>query len=440
MSTYWLEHAVVEGRIAHGVRVAHTDGTITSVTTSVSLSSSDTALGGLTLPGFANAHSHAFHRALRGRTHGAGGDFWSWRETMYRVAARLDLQLYERLATAAFAEMVLAGYTVVGEFHYVHHQPDGQPYAQANGMAYALERAAQRAGIRLTLLDVIYQRGGLDHAGRSMPLSAQQRRFSDGGLTRWAARHERLVETPMMRVGAAVHSVRAVDVRELKVVMGFLRGGAPLHAHVSEQPAENDQSRAAYGASPVTVLADAGLLGAEFTAVHATHLDDADIRTLARTGSTVCFCPTTERDLADGIGRARDLADAGVRLVIGSDQHTVVDPFDELRALEGHERLASLQRGRFTPADLLSIGTSNGYASLGWAGGRIEVGAVCDLVSISERSPRTAGSARDGLWLAAGSADVTHTVIAGRHVVRDGVHELGDVGDLLAGSVEDVFA
>jgi cytosine/adenosine deaminase-related metal-dependent hydrolase len=237
-----------------------------------------------------------------------------------------------------------------------------------------------------------------------------------------------------VRRGAALHSVRAVDPDDIAQVAAAT-GAEPLHAHVSEQPAENAQSRAAFGRSPVAVFRDAGALGPRFTAVHATHLADQDIADLR--GSTACFCPTTERDLADGIGPARALADAGVALAIGSDQHVVVDPFDELRALEGHERLLSGRRGAFAPAQLLRIGTEQGYHSLGWRGG-LAVGSVCDLVSVRTDSPRTAGAALDQLWLAASAADVTDVIVAGRHVVDAGRHPLGDVGAQLNDAIGTV--
>jgi cytosine/adenosine deaminase-related metal-dependent hydrolase len=184
------------------------------------------------------------------------------------------------------------------------------------------------------------------------------------------------------------------------------------------------------------VLRDAGALGPRFTAVHATHLSPDDIADLA--GSFVCFCPTTERDLGDGIGPARALLDAGARLTIGSDQHAVVDPFDELRALEGHERLASGRRGIFSPAELLTAATSDGYASLGWRGG-LPVGAECDLVTVRTASPGTAGAELDQLWLAASAADVTDVVVGGVRVVTEGVHGLGDVGAVLAEAIGNVL-
>lgn len=431
--SYWLREAWVDGRLAGGVRVEHAAGVITAVEVAPA-HPDDTVLDGVTLPGFANAHSHAFHRALRGRTHGDGGDFWTWRQAMYRVAAALTPENYRALATAAFAEMVLAGYTVVGEFHYVHRHADG---SDAGG-AYerAIVEAAAAAGIRLTLLDTLYLAGGIDEAGEPLPLAPEQRRFSDGSVEAWAARHATLADGPTVRIGAAVHSVRAVDAADLPAV-AVATTGQPVHAHVSEQPAENAQSRARYGATPVHVLEP--VLGPHFTAVHATHLDDADLALLASTGSGVCFCPSTERDLADGLGRAGDLHASGVPLSIGSDQHAVIDPFDEVRQLEGHERLRTGERGRIDPEALLTAGTAAGYRALGWTGGTIAVGSTCDLVTIDPASPRTAGAAADQLWVTASAADVRHVVVAGRRVVADGIHELGDIGALLAAAIQEVL-
>jgi formiminoglutamate deiminase len=426
MSTHWLEHAVVDGVVRDGIRVSHADGVITAVDDAAQPGRADAVLRGLVLPGIANTHSHAFHRALRGRTHDGGGDFWTWRQQMYRVAVRLDPDQYHALARALFAELLLAGYSAVGEFHYVHRDP-------TTVMADALVAAAREAGIRLTLLDALYRHGGRDADGRPIEPAPEQRGFVLDTDT-WLARHDRVAATGTARRGAAVHSLRAVDPDDVARIVAAT-GDEPLHAHVSEQPGENAQVRAAFGASPVAVLGEAGALGSRFTAVHATHLDDADIAALA--GSSVAICPTTERDLGDGIGPARRLADAGARIVIGSDQHAVVDPFDELRALEGHERLRGLSRGVFTPTELLTAATVDGYASLGWTGG-IRIGAVCDLVALGVRSPRTAGARLDQVWLAASAADVTDVVVGGRRVVEGGVHPLGDVGELLAQAIAEV--
>jgi len=423
VTVFWLEHAWIDGTIRAGVRVQESDGVITAAAEGAA-QPADVTLSGLTLPGIANGHSHAFHRALRGRTHGGGGDFWAWREQMYAAAAVLDPDRYYALATSFYAELLLAGYTAVGEFHYLHRDP-------TTAMADAVVAAAREAGIRLTLLDTLYRHGGRDENGAALPPSEAQRPFISS-IPVWLARHESLVVGGNARRGAAVHSLRAVDPSDVERIVAAT-GDEPLHAHVSEQPAENAQVETAFARSPVAVLRDAGALGPRFTAVHATHLTDADIADLSE--SFVCICSTTERDLGDGIGPARALRDAGATLTIGSDQHAVVDPFDELRALEGHERLASGRRGIFSPAALLTAATSDGYRSLGWTGG-LAVGSACDLVTLRTDSPRTAGADLDQLWLAASAADVTDVVVGGRQVVTAGAHRLGDVGAALADAME----
>lgn len=375
-------------------------------------------LSGLVFPGFANVHSHAFHRALRGRTHDGGGTFWTWRTRMYELAGKLDPDGYFELARGVYGEMVLAGYTCVGEFHYLHHAPGGVRYGDPNAMAEALRQAASEAGIRLTLLDTCYLAGGIDN-----PLSVEQQRFSDGSAQAWAERVGALRADETMRVGAAIHSVRAVPRSELPAVAAF---DGPLHMHLSEQPAENEACLAAYGCTPTELLAEAGALSARTTVVHATHLSTQDIRLLGAARVGACLCPTTEADLADGIGPARELADAGCPISLGSDQHAIVDPFVEARALEHGERLRTGQRGRFSPAELGVALTSAGHASLGWPA------PSADLVAVRLDSPRTAGCAPDQLLLAATAADVHTVVVGGKVIVKDGRHErLGDVGRLL---------
>jgi cytosine/adenosine deaminase-related metal-dependent hydrolase len=322
---------------------------IAAVTEGVDPPAGATRLAGVTIPGLANGHSHAFHRALRGRTHRVGGDFWSWRELMYRVAGALDPDAYLEVATAAYAEMALAGICAVGEFHYLHHDPAGRPYADPNRMGEALAEAAGRAGVRLTLIDTCYLRAGLD--GR--PLAGAQVR---------------------------------------------------------------------------------GVLGPRTTAVHATHLTGDDVALLGATGTAVCLCPTTERDLADGIGPARALAGAGSPLCLGSDSHAVVDLFEEARAVELDERLATGRRGNHRPADLLAAATEAGMAALGWDAGRLAPGHLADLVTVTLDSVRLAGTrpaeAVDHLVFAATAADVTSVVVSGRQIVADGRHLL--VGDVPA--------
>ena len=390
-------------------------------------------LRGLTVPGFANAHSHAFHRALRGRAQAGTGSFWTWREQMYEVASHLDPDRYREFARAVFAEMVQAGVSVVGEFHYLHHGPGGVPYDDPNAMGAALIAAAADAGLRLTLLDTCYLQGGI-----GVELDETQRRFSDGDALAWATRASALEDGPTVRVGAAIHSVRAVDPAAIEVVAAWAsERGAALHAHVSEQPAENEQSVAAFGRTPTELLADRGALGERFTAVHATHVTDFDLDLLGGASCSCCLCPTTERDLADGIGPARAMRDAGAHLTLGSDSHAVIDLLEEARAVELDERLASGVRGSHDAPSLLRAATAQGHVSLGWPdAGRIEPGALADLTTVGLDSVRTAGAgsehALETAVFAANAADVHHVVIGGRVVVSDGRHVSIDVAAELA--------
>jgi len=437
-ATYWAAHAWIDDRIAADVRIdIGADGTIGSVRTQTAPEAGDRRLPGVLLPGLANAHSHAFHRALRGRTHADGGSFWTWRSVMYEAAERLDPDSYLALARAVYAEMALAGITAVGEFHYLHHDRHGRRYAEPNVMAQALAQAAADAGIRLTLLDTCYLAGGLTADGYTAP-EGVQRRFDDGDAAAWAARVADLKLPDPVVVGAAIHSVRAVPADQLATVAAATRpataAAAPLHVHLSEQPAENEACLAFHGVTPTGLLERTGVLGPTTSLVHATHLSDADVRAL-RT-SQVCFCPTTERDLADGIGPARALADAGAGLTLGSDQHAVVDPFEEARGLEMHERLATRRRGRFSPAELVRALTVTGHRSLGRPElGRIAVGAPADLVAVRRDSVRTAGSAPAQIVLSATAADVDTVLVGGRVVVEAGRHRLGDVPALLTAAI-----
>lgn len=433
MTSYFAAHALLPDGPAERVRFEVGDGRFTAVTANADPAGA-TVLPGVVLPGFANCHSHAFHRALRGRTHDRGGTFWTWRERMYAVAERLDPDSYLTLARAAYAEMALAGITAVGEFHYLHHGPGRRRYADPNAMGEALRQAARDAGIRLTLLDVCYLSGGLGPAGHT-DLDDVQQRFSDGSALAWNERVARLREDDTTRVGVAIHSVRAVP----RMVLPYLAeaaGGRPLHVHLSEQPAENEACLAHYGLTPTQLLAEAGALGPTTTAVHATHLTSTDITALCTT--TVCVCPTTERDLADGIGPARALADAGARLSLGSDQHAVIDMFEDARGLELDERLGSGRRGNFTPIDLLAAATA--HDTIGWPdAGRLAVGARADLVAVRLDTVRTAGSDPAQVLFSAGAADVDTVLVDGRVVVRDGEHVLGDVGRLLADAIGDLW-
>ena len=425
MTAYWLERAWVDGAVQDSVRVEITDGAFTAVEVGATPNGAD-RLAGLTIPGMANCHSHAFHRALRGRTQRERGTFWTWREQMYAVAGRLDPDSYYDLARATYREMLAAGFTSVGEFHYLHHGQDGTPYDDPNAMGVALVEAARDAGIRITLLDACYVAAGIGREPEGV-----QRRFSDGDAEAWAARVERIETAGAdVVVGAAVHSVRAVPRDQMHLVAEWAeRHAAPLHVHVSEQVAENVACREAYGETPTGVLEETGVLGERSTAVHATHLTEADIVLLGETRTHACFCPTTERDLADGIGPSRLLHAAGAPLTLGTDSHAVIDAFEEMRAVELDERLSSQERGQWSAAELLDAATATGHRSLGHpTAGRIAVGAPADLVTLDLRSPRTAGtgSTLETAVFAASAADVVQVVAQGKLVVdRDSHRDIG---------------
>ncbi|MDO5502531.1 MAG: formimidoylglutamate deiminase [Actinomycetia bacterium] len=446
MTTYWCPRAALPDGLRKRVRLRVEDGRITEIATGVDIEDEDIVLEGLVRPGFANAHSHAFHRALRGRTHADGGTFWSWREQMYAITAALDPTSYQALARAVFAEMVLAGYTAVGEFHYLHHAPGGLAYADPNAMSHALVSAARDAGIRLTLLDTVYLSGGLFATGHE-PLDQTQQRFSDGSVEAWQQRVSVLQDSRTVKHGAAIHSVRAVPREHLAAVARAAReglgqperGSVPLHVHLSEQPGENIACEQFYGMTPAALLDAEGVVGDSLTAVHATHLTHDDIDLLGRHEASICFCPTTERDLADGIGPARGLADAGARLCIGSDQQAVVDPFEEVRALEMHERLQSLERGRFSLAELDEVGTESGYHAIGWPeGGVLREGALADFIAVRLDGPHAAGADPAQIMFVAGNQDISDVVIDGERVVANGEHRLGAVGPLLATAIHEV--
>jgi formiminoglutamate deiminase len=444
--TYWCDLALLPGdRVVPDVTIKVDGGVITSVSEGGHASGGAQHLSGLVIPGLANGHSHAFHRALRGRTQaptGGQGSFWTWRELMYAVAERLNPDRYLTLARAVYAEMALAGITTVGEFHYLHHGSDGHPYGDSNAMGHALVQAARDAGIRIALLDTCYLAGGFDR-----PLEGVQRRFGDGSADGWATRASDLATeyagAPDVVVGAAVHSVRAVPVDQLAPVAGWAAArDAPLHVHLSEQRAENDACHERHGVTPTRLLHDNGVLGPRSSAVHATHLTDDDVGLLGNSQTAVCLCPTTERDLADGIGPSLALRTAGVKLTLGSDSQSVIDLFEEARAVELDSRLSTQARGHFDGATLLDAATG-GHGRLGFAGaGRLAAGAPADLVAVRLDSVRTSGAlpatALDTVVFAATAADVTDVVAGGRHLVESGRHMLGDVGLLLRNAIHDL--
>jgi formiminoglutamate deiminase len=441
MPTWWARHAWLGGpSTASSVLLEVKDGRFAAVTPNVTdPPEAAVRLDGLALPGRANVHSHAFQRALRGRAQDERGSFWTWRQAMYEIADRLDPDNYLRLATAVFAEMTLAGFTAVGEFHYVHHAPGGVPYQDPNAMGNAMIEAAHQAGIRLTLLDACYLEGGFD-----TPLKGPQRRFGDGSAAEWIERVEQLRPDSTARIGAAIHSVRAVPPLAIAQVTEWATSrGWRLHAHVSEQRKEQSDSKRHRGTTPLGVLAAAGAVNPALTAIHGTYFSATDIAGLAEGGGGCCLCPTTERDLGDGIGPTAALHAAGVAVSIGTDSHAVIDSFEEARALELDARLAGKQRGVLSPAEILEAASQNGMSALGWESGCLAPGNLADFLTVRLDSPRTAGAdpalAATAVF-AATAADVDVVVVGGQPVVSGGEHLLvPNVSDELTAAISALY-
>ncbi len=421
VASLWCELAWLGGDAPEsGVLIEFDGDRISAVSAGVAAPVGARRMAGLTLPGLANAHSHCFQRALRGRTEApARGSFWTWREAMYALAERLDEARYEALARATFAEMAQAGFTLVGEFDYIHHSA-------------ATLRAAAAAGVRLTLIDACYLEGGLE-------------RFRDPSAEAWCERMTDLwgagaPASELARPAAAIHSVRAVDPDGAATVAAFAAArGWPLHAHLSEQVRENDETWARHGRTPTELLARAGALSERFTAVHATHMTAGDLALMRDAGAFCCMCPTTERDLADGIGPV-----AG-RLTVGSDSQSVIDPFEEARAVELDQRLATGTRGSFGAAALADALSADGYASLGWSeGGAIAPGALADLTTVGLDSVRLAGTepahALDAAIFAGAGSDVSHVMVGGDLIVANGRHVRIDTADELGASIRAVWS
>ncbi len=382
--------------------------------------------GGWQLPGIANLHSHAFQRAMAGlaerQTHPADS-FWTWRETMYRFAARFDPDTLHAVAAQLYVEMLEAGYTTVCEFHYLHHAPDGRPYAQPTAMSDALIEAARETGIRLTLLPVLYMRGGFD--GR--PLSERQRRFGhdvESYLRLFEALHAR--QDAGLRVGCALHSLRAVPVDAMQAVLSALPGDARIHIHIAEQVGEVQDCLAIRNTRPVEWLLANAAVDARWTLVHATHLDEAEIAGIARSGATVAICPTTEANLGDGLFPLRAYLDAGGAWGIGSDSHISVSPVEELRWLEYGQRLFTRHRNIAVRADSPSVGETLLRGALASAGASTGFADAEDRVVLDADAPILAGATEADVvdrWIFSGNRNAVRAVeVAGAQVVDDGWH------------------
>ena len=377
------------------------------------------------MPGIANLHSHAFQRAMAGmaeRQTDPNDSFWTWRETMYAMAARFDPDLLHAVASQLYVEMLEAGYTSVCEFHYLHHAPDGRPYAQADAMSQALLRAARDTGIRITLLPVLYMTGGFD----ARPLSERQRRFGHD-----VEAYLRLLDTlrasegDMVRIGCALHSLRAVPPEAMHAVLTALPAASRIHIHIAEQMPEVEECLARRGARPVQWLLDSVPVDARWTLVHATHLDEEEVRDIAGSGATVAICTSTEGNLGDGLFPLRDYLDAGGRWGVGSDSHSSVDPVEELRWLEYGQRLRAQRRNIASSMRMPSVGDTLFAGVQASAASSTGFDAI-DRIVLDAQAPILAGATPHDVldrWLFSGNANVVRDVeVAGVRVVEDGRH------------------
>jgi formimidoylglutamate deiminase len=389
--------------------------------------------GKAVLPGFVNTHSHSFQRLIRGKSESrvtSGRDFWSWRGTMYHAAAQLDPQDVYDVARMAFLEMVLGGTTTVGEFHYLHNAPGGRPYDDPNLLGKQVIAAAQSVGIRIVLLRSAYLRSGFE-----LPPDPGQIRFYETA-SQFLENMAALADSAEVCIGVAPHSLRAVPLDDLKQIAAWSRERKlPLHMHVAEQIAENEACLREHGLPPAALLGREGLLGPDFTAVHAIHITAEEIGLLARSGTTVCSCPTTERNLGDGVIVADQVMGQGIRIALGSDSQAQIDPLEDARQLEYHLRLDRQQRaildqigGQNLASRLFDCATVNGARALGVPAGELAGGALADFFAVDLDDLSIAGhSGEDLLPLAVFSLNrsaVRDVMVNGRWVVRDGRHPL----------------
>ena len=443
-TVYKVEHLhQPDGWLTPGYLHVSDDGVIEAVKSDPPTGQSATHLAGFGIPGLANLHSHAFQRAMAGRTEyvsDAGDDdtFWTWRAFMYDFVARLTPEQYEAIGAFVYLEMIKSGITAVGEFHYVHHAPDGSRYANHAEMADRLIAAAERAGIAITMLPVLYA-----HAGIDMPPSDEQRRFVHDDVDDFLALVERLrshkTDNVNFEVGIAIHSLRAVAPDELAAaVQGTLSADpkARLHIHVSEQPREVEAVRAGLGARPVEWMLHNTDLNEHWTLVHSTHINADECRGLAHSGAVAGLCPMTEATLGDGIFPLVDYHRHGGTWGIGTDSHYTTSTANELRVLECGQRLQAGQRNLMASPDsvltrhsgrrLLDLALRGGRQALGFETGILAAGRRADLVMLDADDPALIGhgpaTVLDAWILSGNSNPVRDVMVSGRWTVNDGRH------------------
>ena len=436
----WLPDLIyLDGRF-HSDRalVCDSDGNIVEIARSEEAPNAVRLARRALLPGMINAHSHAFQRIIRGRTEHrfqhSTDSFWTWREQMYAAANRLTPEEIYDVSRMAFLEMALTGITAVGEFHYIHHAPDGSTYSDPNLLAREVMRAAGEVGIRIALLRVAYVRAGFE-----MEPNPLQVRFIESSPDVYLKHLEALLEPTdsMSWIGVAPHSVRAVPLDYLKTIVAFANERElPVHMHVAEQPAEVSACVQEYGRSPVALLETEGLLSKRFTAVHAIHVTPKAIAAIARAGAHVCACPTTERNLGDGVVPVDAYFDAGVRVALGSDSQIQIDLLEDARELEYHLRLQKMSRNVLAPSGdavsalaqrLFDCTTLNGAASIGLnGGGKLAPGAPADFFTVDLDDLSIAGCRVDDLLanivFSLARTAIRDVLVAGKQIVKDGKH------------------
>jgi formimidoylglutamate deiminase len=428
--------------IANGEVLVNEDGKFSDVSQKADTSSNRIIdlPGKALLPGFVNVHSHSFQRLIRGKSESrttSGKDFWSWRGTMYHAASQLDPQDVYDVARMAFLEMVLAGTTTVGEFHYLHNAPNGQPYDDPNLLSKQVIAAAQSVGIRIVLLRTAYLRSGYE-----LPPDPGQMRFYESTsafLKNTDALTRHYSSSPSgVRFGVAPHSIRAVPLPDLKQIAAWSReNNLPLHMHVSEQIAENEACLREYGTTPIQLFGREHLIYPEFTAVHAIHINADEIAMFADSGATICSCPTTERNLGDGILAADQVMSAGIRVAFGSDSQAQIDPLEDARELDYHLRLEHRQRAMLDQigaqplaSQLFDCATVHGARALNLPSGGLNPGSFADFFTVDLNDVSIAGhSAEDLLPIIVFSLNrsaIRDVVVNGRFILRDMEHASQD--------------
>ena len=433
MQILHAQSVLLEKHWCSNVRISIDKGVIRSVEVGVDPDPTDEQLGSV-LPGVPNAHSHAFQRALAGRTEhaaGASDTFWTWREAMYAVSAKLDPEKLGVIAELVYMEMLEAGYTSVAEFHYLHHQPKGDAYVPATRLTDVLIEAAANTGIRLTIIPTLY----LNRTFGDPELAPEQRRFANSPDA-FIRLTDEIRKNAGTATGIGLHSLRAVPPAAIKIVTDYARTelpSAPIHIHIAEQQREVDECRAFTGQSPVEWLFDHCEIDENWCLVHATHATEEQLKAIADSGATVVLCPSTEANLGDGVFRFSDFADCSGRIAIGSDSQVTVDPFGELQLLEYGQRLTQERRNiaataqqPHTGAALFNASLAGGRAAVGQDCGRIAAGCVADLIVINTDDPRLTGLIEgellDAMIFAGPRRPVSRVMVAGEWQVTGGRH------------------